>query len=222
MLTVFLRTLCIYIMLTGVMRLMGKRQIGELQLSELICALLLSEIATAPISDPRIPLIRSIVPIAALISLEIIITFIATRSTFCKKLFDGTPSILIKNGELQQDELSRLRMSLEELLGELRLKGVSDIGDVEYAIIEQNGKLSVFEKAARGKVRPEDLKLKPKEHGISHALITDGHISEYNLTLLGYPRTRLESRLRELNLSPNQIFLFAVDDAGQETVIRRN
>ncbi len=221
MLTILIRTILIYIILTGVMRLMGKRQIGELQLSELIIALLLSEIATSPITDTQIPIANALIPIATLISLEIIITFIATKSAFCKKLFDGTPSLLIRRGELQQKELAKLRMSLEELMGELRQKGIADIADVEYAVIEQNGKLSVFTKAELQPVRAADLKISCTESGISHPLVTDGHISDYNLNLIGHDKEWLLHQLLSHGLKPDRVFLYAIDDAGQETLIEK-
>lgn len=219
--SILLRTVLIYAILTCVMRFMGKRQIGEMQLSELIIALLLSEIATSPVTDPDMPLSFALISVGILISLEIILSFLAMKSPFCKKLFDGKPAYLIFRGHLLQDELSKTRMSMEELLGELRRQGYSDIRDVYYALIEQNGKISFFPRAQVQTVRACDLSLNPQETGILHPLITDGHISQYNLELTGHDTAWLSSRLREYGIRQKQVFLFAIDDAGGETMIRK-
>ena len=219
MFTIFVRTILTYLFLIAVMRLMGKRQIGELQLSELITALLLSEIAALPLTNSAIPLMHAIIPITALISLEIIITFIVTKSVALKRIFDGTPSLLIVKGKLDLKEMARLRLSIEELNGELRLKGYSDIGDIYYAILEQNGQLSVFPRAQASPVTPADIQRSASEKGIAHALIVDGKINVDNLRLASYSEEKLQKSLKKRALSPENVFLFTADDLGNETVI---
>ena len=123
MVSILIRTIFIYLYLILCMRLTGKRQIGELQLSELITALLLSELAAAPTANPSIPLLHAILPITALISLEIIGTMLVTKSVFIRRILDGVPSIIINRGKLDIKALSNVRMSVEELMAELRLKG---------------------------------------------------------------------------------------------------
>lgn len=144
MLVVAIRTVLIYLFLIIGMRLMGKRQIGELQLSELVTTLLLSEMASLPATDPNIPLAFSILPVSLLLLLEIILPFLAARFPFLKKMIDVVPSILIRKGEIDPGEMSRMRISMDELLSQLRLKGVGDLRDVDYAILEQSGQLSVL------------------------------------------------------------------------------
>ena len=204
------------------MRLTGKRQIGELQLSELITALLLSELATGPVINNNMPVLHAVIPILTLISLEIVNTFIVTKSMALRKFFDGTPSILIRRGELDQKELAKARMTLNELCAELRLCNVADISEVEYAILEQNGKLSVFPKAANQPLRPVDMQIEPQERGVAHALIIDGKVSECNLTLAGKTEAWLLRRIEKLRCPLRDVFYFSVDDAGGEYLIRKN
>ena len=147
----------VYFMLIITLRLMGKRQIGELQLSELIVTILLSELAAIPIADKDIPLFYAIVPILLLLSLEVILSYIVLRLPGVKNLFAGRPSIIINKGVLNQKELERQRTGISELLCSLRQSGISDIGDVEYAILEQNGRFSVFPKAASSSVTPQQM-----------------------------------------------------------------
>ena len=147
LLHLFLRTVIIYVFLIAVMKIGGKRQIGELQLSELITALLISEIAANPIQTPSTPLLHAVIPVLSVIFLEILLTYATTKSRALKRLLDGTPDVIIEQGKLNIKKLGKLRMTVEELIGECRQAGISDIGDVWYAILEENGKFSFFEKA---------------------------------------------------------------------------
>ncbi len=221
MLTIFVRLLFIYFLLTAAMRLMGKRQIGEMQLSELIITILLSELASQPILDPQIPLVGAVVPILALLSVEVILSFAVTRLPFLKPILEGKPSILIARGRLDKAEIARVRISLEELLTELRLAGIGDISDVDYAILEQNGRLSVIPKHRRRPPTCEDLSIKVKPDGIAHAVIVDSRISEFDLKLIGRDRDWLEQRLASRGVDLNHVYLFTVDDSGKENLIKK-
>lgn len=198
-----------YIFLIAVMRLGGKRQIGELQLSELVTALLISELATTPIIDPKVTLLYAMLPILTVIVLEIAITFLTTKSQLFKKVFDGTPSVIIKKGQLDQKEMGRLRMSVEELIGECRQAGIFDISDIEYAILEENGKLSVLESAKNGE----------PERGIAHVLIVDGEVSVNGLKTSGITASMLKMRLEKRDLDVADVFLYTVNDAGVENLV---
>ena len=134
-------------------------------------------------------------------------------------LLGGRPSFIIKKGVLDQKELKRQRMCLSELIGSLREQGISDINDVEYAILEENGKLSVFEKASKRPPCAEDMKLEISEKGISHALIIDKCIIDKNLSEAGWTKKQLMTKLKKLNTSKEEILLFSVDDSGQTTII---
>ncbi len=221
MFTILIRIILIYILLIGTMRLMGKRQIGQLQLSELVTTILLSELAAQPITDSQIPLLFAIIPVAVLLSLEVIISYTVTKLPSLKPIFDGKPSVLIRHGELDIGEVSHVRISVEELLCQLRIKGISDIKQVDYAILEQNGQLSVIPKRAEAPPSCSDLGITPPESGIAHAVIVDGKVSEYDLGLLGHDHKWLNLRLKHHNVALEDVFLFTVDDLGKEGVIKK-
>ncbi len=211
MLNIFLRTVIIYILLVAAMRVGGKRQIGELQLSELVTALLLSEIASMPIGHDDIPLAFAVIPVMTVICIELITSFAVTKSKLLSSLFDGSPSFVIKKGELDIAELTKLHMGVTELISEARLQGISDLSDINYAILEQNGKLSVFQKA----------KGNEKERGIAHAVIVDGHANEHTLGVLNMSDKALKNKLREKKTPLSSVFLYTVNDAGEEYWVLR-
>ena len=222
MATCLIRTVIIYILLVLAIRTTGKRQIGELEISELVSTFLISEIASAPIGNQEIPLSFAILPILTIISLEVIVSFLSIRSTLMKKIFLGSPIILIRRGKLQQKELSKARMSVEELLSELRQNGVTAIEEADYAILENNGKLSVTPHAKDKPVTANDLKLQIRESGIAHAVIIDGAIKKEALEGAGYDRTWLEKAVQKSGLPLKEIFLLTVDDLGKIHVIRKD
>ncbi len=213
MITSFFRIIIIYVFLVLAMKLGGKRQVGELQISELVTALLLSEIASIPIGHDDIPLSFAIIPVLTLICLEVISAFVVTKSQKLKKALGGTPSVIINKGKLDIKALAKLPMGVEEFISEARLKGIADISDLEYAILESNGKLAVFEKAKKGE----------KEIGIAHAVIVDGIVSQNSLRQLDMTEARLYSRLKSKNTHLEDVFLYSVNDAGEEYwVFRKN
>lgn len=219
MVTVLIRSTIIYLTLLIALRLTGKRQVGELEISELITTFMISELATTPIQNLSIPLIYSLIPIVLLLCTEVLLSFLATKSAFLKKMFFGNPSIIIRNGVINQKELARLRIGVNELLGELRLKDVSDISFVDYAILEQNGKLSVFLKGDRQEICLKDLNKKGDEAGICHAVIVDGKINQSNLDFAGKSYSWLEKYINSHNINMKEIFLMTVNDLGQVTII---
>ena len=209
MATVLIRTVIIYFLFMISIRLMGKRQVGELELSELVTTFMISELVLNPIQDVSIPITYAIIPLIFLLVLEVISSFLVIKLPFVKKMFSGNPSIVIKNGEINQKELKKLRMSVGELLCELRLKGFSDIGDVEYAILEQNGKLSAFGKEESNK------------DGIAYALITDGNINTSNLKNAKKSEQWLKKYVSKHNLDIKHIFLFTYNENGKINVIMK-
>lgn len=221
MATVFVRTIIIYLLFVVTVRLMGKRQVGELQLSELIITFLLSELAVNPIQDISIPIAYAVVPLLLLLAIEVILSFGATKSKTMKNLFFGNPSIIIKNGVLDQKELGRLRIGINELLGELRLKGYPDISQIEYAIIEQNGKLSAFPKVKNQPATLEDLKIEKKEGGIPLPIILDGNIDQSNLKALHKTEGWLYEYVSKRNLYVKDIFLLSCDSNGSINIVTK-
>ena len=206
MATILARTVIIYFVFVLSIRLLGKRQVGELELSELVITFMLSELATVPIQNPSIPLSYVLIPLIVLISFEIISSFLVTKSSFIKKIVLGNPSYIIKKGVLNQKELSKLRMGVSELLYELRLKSIDDISSVDYAIMEENGQLSVFEK---GKSQ------------LSHAIIIDGSIIKSNLNLLNKDEIWLRNYLEGQNLNQKDVFLMSANDSGTINIIMK-
>ncbi len=209
MITILIRTVIVYVFLIVAMRMGGKRQIGEMQISELVTALLLSELATIPIGNEDVPLTFAVIPILTVISLEIISAFVVTKSRKLQKIFDGSPSMVISKGVLDKKELSRLRLGVEDLISEARQKGISDISELEYAIFEDNGKLSVFEKAKPGET----------ERGIAHTVIVDGETNYFGMKCVGLTEADLNARLGVKKITKERVFLYTVDDAGGENWI---
>ncbi len=207
MAAIFIRTILIYLILIFTMRLSGKRQVGEMQISELVTTFLLSELASVPLTNPGTPFLLAIVPIFTIISAEIILSFFTTKCTLAKNLLDGKPSVIVKRGTLQKSEMEKMRLSLDDLLSELRLKDISSLSDVDYAILEPNGQISVFEK---------------KNAPLSHALVIDGVIQQDALGLLGKNERWVEHFLQEQDISGLQeVFLLAVTDDNTATLIKK-
>lgn len=215
MITVFIRTLLIYLMVTGAMRLMGKRQIGQLEVSELITTLLLSEIATLPIENPEVPIMYAVIPTVTLLSLEVCMAAVLSRRPRLRRRVEAPPSMLIRNGRLDQRELLRNRMSVEELFSGLRQQGVGDPSEVRYAILEKNGQLSVILGAEHRPATVGDLSLKTKEAGMMHIMISDGAINEYNVKMLGKDTAWVEKTLNKHGVARDDVLYLLCDDAGK-------
>ncbi len=212
MAALFFRTILIYFLLTLALRIMGKRQVGELEISELVTTLLLSEIAALPIDDPDIPLLHAVVPILLIFSIEIIITHLKSRWNPLKRIFESKPTFLIERGVLRQDELLKNRITVSEFISACRIQGVSDIFNIYYAILEQDGKLSVMQRAKAGE----------EECGIAHPLILDGEIEEETVTKLGLSREQLDGICLAEGADAKDLFLLQIDDAGAVKSIKKN
>lgn len=213
MLQITLRTVLVYLFLIATVRLMGKRQIGELEISELIITFMLSEVAAGPIINEDVSLLSAFVPIAVLLGIEVILSKLLMRFPLLKILIAGRPSIVIENGHLRQKELRRQRMCVSELISALRQQGIADISDVCYAILEGNGRLSVFPKASRSPVTPEQLCIAVDEGGIAVILIIDGKIIKNNLTE-EWSEEKIHKHLQKNGLSQKDVFLMWVSPDG--------
>ncbi|MBQ8275515.1 MAG: DUF421 domain-containing protein, partial [Clostridia bacterium] len=195
-------------------RIMGKRQIGELEVSELIVTLMLSELATSPISNTDIPVSHAIIPIITVLTFEVVTSVILIKIPRIKNFVSSKPSVLIDKGKLNQRELAHIRMSVDELVGELRRQGSTSIEEIEYAILEQNGKMTVVPKMRYRQPTLEQMKLKDKETGIAHILIADGYINRYNLRGTGHDDAWLEAELKRRGHRSSEVYLMTVDDVG--------
>ena len=221
MLVIFIRTILIYLILLCSMRLMGKRQIGELEVSDLVITLLLSDIATHPIVDPENPLSHAIIPIITLLATEVTLSLLLSRFPWLKNIGSARPNVLVRHGVIDSRELSRLRISVDELLSELRQKDITDLQQVDYAILEQNGKISVIPGASFRPLTPADLNLSGDKSGISHILISRGYVNRYNLKQLGRDKAWLAAQLREYGCRQRQVFLMTIDDGGKIYLLLR-
>ena len=222
MLTILLRTVIIYIILIGTMRLMGKRQLGELEISELVSTLLLSDIAALPITNPEIPLAYALVPILTITAFEVGSSLLLTKRPRLKDLLSTRPSVVIKKGMIDHSELLKNRISIDELISELRQKNVTDISEVDYAIIEQNGKMTVVSKAEYEHPTRKDLGLGTKSRGICHIIISDGVVNRYGLQLVQKDQRWLEKTLKKKGIEQKDIYLMTLDDCDNVQIIRRN
>ena len=180
-LTIFLRTVFLYSAVLFLMRLMGKREIGQLSLFDLVVAIMIAELAAIPMEDTSIPLHIGLVPIATLVGAEILLAFVALKSQKARAIIEGTPSIVLENGKLLSEEMKRLRYSVTDFVSQIREQGISNIEDVEYAILETNGKLSVILKAECRPVIPSDLGIKPSYEGLPTPLVLDGVVQHVGL-----------------------------------------
>ncbi len=214
MLTILLRSVLVYVSLITTMRIMGKRQLGELEVSELAGTLLVSEIASLPIVDKSIPLSYAIIPLVTVSFLEIALSILLLKFPRLKNLASARPSVLIRHGVLDQKEMKRVRISLDELISEIRQNGVATLADVDYAIVEQNGRISVLTQRAAQPPSAKDLGLQAKESGILHALIEDGVPDRHNLELLALDEHWLNKTLAKKGLCASEVFFLGRDDAG--------
>jgi len=214
--TIIFRTILLFIVVVISMRLMGKRQIGELQPFELVVAILISELAAMPMQDTDLPLHHGIISIAILTVLQLLTSFFALKSYRARKLICGSPSILIENGKLIEKNLRKELFTLNDLLEQLRIKDINDIHDVEFAILETNGTLSVIPKSQKRPVTPSDLKIETNYEGISLNLIIDGRIDEENLTLAKVDHNWLmEQLLSQGYTSAKQVLYASINTSGE-------
>ncbi len=213
MVTIIIRTLIIYAILIGAMRLMGKRQIGQLEVSDLVSTLLLSELAALPIANHDIPLIYSVVPTVILMSLEIFTAAIQGKFPRLKNLFSPRPSILIKMGEPDFAELEKCRMSADELLIALRRTGTTDISEVAYAILEQDGNVSVLPRSYAKPATARDVRAAHTEGGMFRIIIDRGQINQNSLSELGLTEEWVLNTVRERGKSSEEIALMLCDES---------
>lgn len=219
MTVIFFRTIIIYILLSVTLRVMGKRQVGELEVSELVSTLLLSEIAAMPIDDPDIPFLYAIVPILFIFAVEIIITYLKNRWEPLKQIFESKPVILMEKGKINQNRLLKMRISINELLSEFRLQGVTDIEDVDYAILEQNGNLAVLLKPDKQPLTPAAVSGETGEP--MHPVILGGRLDCERIRSLGITEERILKLCRKNGCKTEDVFLLTLADSGKYRLIKK-
>lgn len=215
MITALLRTVILYFLIMTGLRLMGKRQIGELEPSELVLTMMISDLATVPMQDFGIPLLAGVIPILTLLSLSMLLSQLSLLSLRFRELMCGTPSILIRNGKLQQDAMRKNRYTLDELLEQLRGQGYVSVDEVRWAVLENSGQLSILPWARQRPPTAEELGLTPEEDELPFILINDGRIVRRNLVRSGRNEAWLQKELRRTGHSAGEIFLLTVDGSGK-------
>ena len=215
MFVVLIRTIILYLLIIVGIRLLGKRQIGELEPSELVLALIIADLASVPMQDNGIPLLSGVIPIVTLLAVASILSVLTVRSIRFRTLLCGRPSIVVENGAVKERELRRNRFTIDELLEELRGQGYADFQAVKFAVLETNGRLSVLPYAAEKPVTAAQMGLTPEETGLPVILISDGRLLSRNLKGRGYEEIWLQKQLASHGVErPEQVFLLTVDEGG--------
>ena len=216
MITAFCRTIILYFILMAGLRLMGKRQIGELEPSELVLTLIISDLAAVPMQDFGIPLVNGLFPIATLLCLSMLLSFFSLKSVRFRALVCGRPTVIIREGKVLQQNMARNRFTVDELLEQLRSQGYSDLSAVKYAILETSGQVSVLPYTKASPITPQVVQMEVQDNvTLPVLLINDGHVMSANLSASGYDRTWLNRQLKDRRLtSPRQVFFMTVDEAG--------
>lgn len=221
MLISLVRTLIMYGAILIAVRLMGKRQISQLQTSELVVTLLISELAVMPIQQHQDPLWNGLIPMVVLVVCEIVVSLFMLKSGKFRQLVCGNPIVIIENGKLLQNQMRRLRMSTEDLFEELRQAGAFALEDVAYAIMETNGQLSVLKKSSADYLTPKQAGVKAPEEALEVVVISDGKISQNSLRLCGRNPAWLREQLRFQGAELADVFIMTVRTDGQQRIIRK-
>lgn len=215
MITAVIRTVILYLLIIVGIRLMGKRQIGQLEPSELVLSLLIADLAAVPMQDFGIPLLMGIIPILTLLCLSTILSVLTVKSIRFRALLCSRPSIVVQDGQILIKEMVKNRFTVDELMEELRVAGITDLSSVKYAVLETTGRISVLPKAEEKPVTVKDLKLPAQDNGLPVILISDGRILSQNLKIRNLTEAWLKKQLRQRDVQDiRHIFLMTVDEKG--------
>lgn len=217
-----LRSIIIYLTIVIAVRIMGKRQIGELKPHELVITILISAVATIPIEQNTIPLANSILPILVFVSFEMIESAISMKSIKFRDLLQGKPVFIIKNGTLQQEQLTRLRFTIDDLIDASRQAGAFDISQIENAVVETNGTLSVQMKSEESPITPSQMKIEVKKAVTPQAIAMDSQIVTEYFGKTVIPKSEIEIYLKANDIDLNEVMLLTVDDNGKLFLIRKD
>lgn len=215
MIITFVRAIILYIIVLIVMRFMGKREIGQLQPFELAISIMIADLASIPMTETGIPITRGIIPILGLLVMHLIISVINLKSIRARELICGKPRILIYRGKIDEKALIKERFTINELEERLRDNSVFNIGDVEYAILETSGQVTVIQKPNKRTTIPEDFNIMPDYEGIPYDLVVDGKVMEDNLKAIGKNYTWLKKQIEKFNMRPEEALLVTFDGKGQ-------
>ena len=208
------RTLVLYFAVICAVRLMGKRQLGEMDPAELVVTILVSDLAAVPMQDLGIPLFFGLVPIAALVTLEVLLSILSLKSRFFRRLLNGQPAIIIRKGQLDLSKLRQLRLTTEDLVVALRKQSVASVSDVKYGVIEPDGSLTIVLYPQQQPVTAEMLGITPKDTGLPLVVVSDGKMVPRSLELLHLSPADIERRLKNQSIAVEDVFLMTLDDCG--------
>ncbi len=221
MAVILIRACILYIVITFSLRLMGKRQLGELQPSELVVTILISNIASIPVEDSSVPMLMGIIPIFTLVCLDVIVSAIMLRSPRFRKFIIGSPRVIVSDGVVRQEEMRRLRYTVDDLIEAMREQQIFDLQEVHYAIVETTGKIHFMQKTDCQSATKKDIGCGGSTDDPPAVIIRDGIEDSEQLQNLGLGEGWLKSRLREEQLSPRDVFLMTADRKGRTHLIRK-
>ena len=215
MLITFFRAIVLYIIVLVVMRLMGKREIGQLQPFELAISILIADLASIPMTEIGVPITNGIIPILGLLIMHLIISIINMKSIKAREIICGKPRILIYRGKIDEKALIKERFTINELEERLRGNNIMNLGDIEYAILETSGQVTVIPKPEKRNVIAEDLNITPEYEGIPYDLVVDGKVMNKNLKKIGKDYNWLKKEVRKFNMNPEEALIVTYDGKGQ-------
>ena len=215
MLITFFRSIVLYIIVLVVMRLMGKREIGQLQPFELAISIMIADLASIPMTDPGTPIFNGIIPILGLLIMHLLISMINLKSSRAREIICGRPSILIYRGRINEHNLKKERFTINELEERLRGNNVINLGDVEYAILETSGQVTVIQKPDNRNTIPQDFNIMPEYEGIPYDLVVDGKVMKENLKAIGKDYDWLKKQAEKFNMKPEEALVVTFDGKGQ-------
>lgn len=222
LISIFIRTVIIYVILTITMRIMGKRQLGELDVGELVITILLSEIASLPITNEEKPIMQALIPIVTLAALEILSSTLILKSPLAKKILSSKPSVIIARGVIDRKAMKKVRISLEELISQIRQNGIYDLEEVDYAILEENGKMSIIPKSCYRQPDRNDLQLPDDNSGVMHLVVSDSVINNHTLRILGKDKAWVTRKLNKQGCTIKDVFCMTCDDEGQLYIVKKD
>ena len=221
MIVVVIRTVIMYIVLIVAMRLMGKRQLGDLQPTELAVTIMLSDIAVIPLQEPGAPILSGIAPIALLVGLELLLSIVMMKIPRLARLITGNPIVVLRDGKPIWRELRRLRMSVEDLVDGLRELGYFDLEDIALGIVETNGKISVYPKSEKQPLTVGDMRPSAPPSPMPCVVLTDGELNAFGMSLCGWKPERVWATLKKEKVDPKAIMLMTADVSGHYRIIRK-
>ena len=215
MLIIFFRSIILYIIVLIVMRLMGKREISQLQPFELAISIMIADLASVPMSDIGIPIFNGIIPICGLLLMHLLISMLNMKSLKAREIICGKPTILVYRGKIDEKALKKERFTINELQEQLRINNVINLGDVEFAILETSGQITVIQKPEKRNAIPEDFNIVPEYEGIPYDLVIDGKVMEKNLRKIGKDYNWLKKQVKEFGIKPEEALVVTIDGKGQ-------